>query len=144
MTPAERFVSRLGKVRGRNGSWTAQCPAHEDKSPSLSVREAEDGRVLVHCFGGCAVHDVVGAVGMDMNDLFPPDDKKRDWNDTGKAKVKPAFYASDLLRIASFECLVVMLAAYDMAKGKQLSNEDMERLKVAQQRIEEVVVYAGI
>ena len=144
MTPAERFVSRLGKVRGRNGSWTAQCPAHEDKSPSLSVRETEDGRVLVHCFGGCAVHDVVGAVGMEMNDLFPPDDKKRDWNDTGKPKVKPAFYASDLLRIASFECLVVMIAAYDMTKGKQLSNEDMERLKVAQQRIEEVVVYAGI
>jgi len=40
--------------------------------------------------------------------------------------------------------LVVMIAAYDMAKGKRLSNEDMERLKVAQQRIEEVVVYAGI
>jgi len=144
MTPAERFVSRLGKVKGRNGSWTAQCPAHEDKSPSLSVREAEDGRVLVHCFGGCAVHDVVGAVGMDMNDLFPPDNKRKDWPDSGKPSMKPAFYASDLLRIASFECLVVMLAAYDMSKGKQLSNEDMERLKVAQQRIEEVVVYAGV
>jgi hypothetical protein len=144
MTPAERFVSRLGKVRGRNGSWTAQCPAHEDKSPSLSVRETEDGRVLVHCFGGCAVHDVVGAVGMDMNDLFPPDDKKRDWKDSIKPSMRSSFYASDLLRIASFECLVVMIAAYDMSKGKKLSSDDMERLKVAQQRIEEVVVYAGV
>ena len=144
MTPAERFVQRLSKVKGRNGSWTACCPAHEDKSPSLSVRETEDGRVLVHCFGGCAVHDVLGAVGMDMTDLFPPDDKRKDYPATGKPSVKPAFYASDLLRIASFECLVVMLAAYDMSKGKPLSNEDMDRLKVAQQRIEEVVVYAGI
>lgn len=100
--------------------------------------------MLVHCFGGCAVHDVVGAVGMDMNDLFPPDSKRKDWPEAGKPSTKPAFYASDLLRIASFECLVVMLAAYDMAKGKRLSNEDMERLKVAQQRIEEVVVYAGV
>jgi hypothetical protein len=144
MTPAERFVSRLGKVRGRNGSWTAQCPAHEDKSPSLSVRETEDGRVLVHCFGGCAVHDVVGAVGMDMTDLFPPDDKRKDYPVEGKPSMRSSFYASDLLRIASFECLVVMIAAYDMSKGRRLSDEDMERLKVAQQRIEEVVVYAGV
>jgi hypothetical protein len=143
MTPTERFVLRLGKVRGRNGSWTAQCPAHEDKSPSLSVRETEDGRVLVHCFGGCPVHEVVSAVGMDMTDLFPPDDKRKEYPVDGKPRVKPAFYASDLLRIASFECLVVMIAAYDMSKGKRLSDEDMERLKVAQQRIEEVVVYAG-
>jgi hypothetical protein len=144
MTPAERFVSRLGKVRGRNGSWTAQCPAHEDKSPSLSVRETEDGRVLVHCFGGCAVHEVLGAIGMDLTDLFPPDDKRKDYPVTGKPSMKPAFYASDLLRIASFECLVVVIAAYDLSKGKRLSDEDMERLKVAQQRIEEVVVYAGV
>lgn len=144
MTPAERFISRLGKVKGRNGSWTAQCPAHADKSPSLSIRETPDGRVLVHCFGGCEVHDVVGAVGMDLSDLFPPEEKKRDWNEPSKPRLKPAFYATDLLRIASFECLVVMIAAYDMSKGKQLSTEDMERLKVAQQRIEEVVHYAGV
>jgi hypothetical protein len=144
MTPTERFIARLGKVRGRNGSWTAQCPAHEDKSPSLSVRETEDGRVLVHCFGGCAVHDVVGAVGMDMNDLFPPDDKKRDWNDTGKPKVKPAFYASDLMRILAFEALVVSICASDMRRGKALTDGDNERLKVAQQRIEEVMHYANI
>jgi hypothetical protein len=143
MTPTERFVSRLGKVRGRNGSWTAQCPAHDDKSPSLSVRETEDGRVLVHCFGGCPVHEVVSAVGMDMTDLFPPDDKRKEYPVDGRPRVKPAFYASDLLRIASFECLVVVIAAYDLSKGKRLSDEDMERLKIAQQRIEEVVVYAG-
>lgn len=139
MTPAERFVSRLGKVRGRNGSWTAQCPAHEDKSPSLSVRETEDGRVLVHCFGGCDVQSVLGAVGMDMNDLFP------DRVDGHISKpVKPAFYASDLLRIASFECLVVMIAAYDIRQGKKLNESDMNRLQVAQQRIEEVVQYANV
>lgn len=144
MTPAELFVSRLGKVKGRNGTWTAQCPAHADKSPSLSVRETPDGRVLVHCFGGCDVHAVVGAVGMELSDLFPPQEKMRQWDTPNKPKVKPSFYASDLLRIASFECMVVMLAAYDMRRGKQLSEEDMERLKVAQQRIEEVVHYAGV
>ena len=142
MTPAEKFVQRLAKVKGRNGSWTAQCPAHEDKSPSLSVRETEDGRVLVHCFGGCEVSMVLGAVGMDLSDLFPEREQRFD-GQTSK-QVKPAFYASDLLRIASFECLVVMIAAYDMRRGKQLSESDMNRLQVAQQRIEEVVQYANV
>ena len=143
MTPAERFVQRLSKVKGRNGTWTACCPAHEDKSPSLSVREADDGRVLVHCFGGCDVHTVLGAVGMDMTDLFPERDERLDHNQVAKP-LKPAFYASDLLRIASFECLVVMIAAYDMRRGKKLSEEDMARLETAQQRIEEVIQYANV
>ena len=143
MTPAERFVQRLSKVKGRNGSWTACCPAHEDKSPSLSVREADDGRVLVHCFGGCDVHSVLGAVGMDMSDLYSDREERLDSNQVGKP-LKPAFYASDLLRIASFECLVVMIAAYDIRRGKKLSEEDMTRLETAQQRIEEVIQYANV
>jgi hypothetical protein len=143
MTPVERMLSMLTKVKGRNGSWTACCPAHNDKGPSLAIRENEDGRILIHCFAGCETLSVVQALGMDMTDLFPPDEKRRDYPIEGKPRMKPAFYASDLLRIASFECLVVMIAAYDMSKGKRLSDEDMERLKVAQQRIEEVVVYAG-
>ena len=143
MTPAEKFVQRMSKVKGRNGTWTACCPAHEDKSPSLSVREAMDGRVLVHCFGGCDVQSVLSAVGMDMTDLFPERDERLDHNQVAKP-LKPAFYASDLLRIASFECLVVMIAAYDMRRGKKLSEEDMARLETAQQRIEEVIQYANV
>jgi hypothetical protein len=143
MTPVKKFVQRLAKVRGRNGQWTAACPAHEDKSPSLSVREAEDGRVLVHCFGGCDIQSVLGAVGMDMSDLFPERVERSDPSQPLKS-LKPAFYASDLLRIASFECIVVMIAAYDLRKGKHLSESDMSRLQVAQQRIEEVIQYAGV
>jgi hypothetical protein len=142
MTPAEKFVQRLGKVKGRNGSWTACCPAHEDKSPSLSIREGEDGRVLVHCFGGCDVQAVLSAVGMDMSDLFP--ERQERYEGQTSKQMKPAFYATDLLRIASFECLVVMIAAYDIRHGKKLSESDMNRLQIAQQRIEEVVQYANV
>jgi DNA primase len=55
MNPIENLLGRLKKVKGRNGSWTACCPAHNDGSPSLAIREGEDGRVLLHCFGGCSV-----------------------------------------------------------------------------------------
>jgi hypothetical protein len=82
-------------------------------------------------------------MGLDMTDLFPP---KREWvgETQGSKPMKPAFYASDLLRIISFECLVVSICAYDMSQGKKIAEGDRERLKVAQQRIEEVMRYANI
>jgi hypothetical protein len=42
--------------------WIAKCVAHNDRSPSLSLRDAEDGRILVHCFGGCEQARVVQAL----------------------------------------------------------------------------------
>jgi hypothetical protein len=144
MTPVEVMLSRLQKVKGRNGSWTACCPAHNDKGPSLAIREADDGRVLLHCFAGCETLSVVQALGMDMTDLFPPDNKRRDYPIEGKPKLKPAFYASDLIRILAFEALVVSICASDLRKGRKLTDEDNERLKVAQQRIEEVMHYANV
>lgn len=66
------LLDRLEKVRReREGQWNACCPAHQDRSPSLAVGETEDGRVLVHCHGGCSVEDVLAAVGLDMTDLYP-------------------------------------------------------------------------
>lgn len=144
MTPVELLLSRLQKVKGRNGSWTACCPAHNDKGPSLAIREADDGRILLHCFAGCETLSVVQAVGMDMTDLFPPDSKRREYPVEGKPRMKPAFYASDLIRILAFEALVVSICAHDLRKGKALKDDDYERLKVAQQRIEEVMHYANI
>jgi hypothetical protein len=54
--------------KGGRGMWT--CPSHQDRCPSLSVKAGDDGRVLVHCFGGCATLEVVGALGLAMRDLF--------------------------------------------------------------------------
>jgi hypothetical protein len=144
MTPTENFLQRLEKVKGRNGQWTARCPAHADRGPSLSIREAEDGRVLIHCFAGCDVNNIVQSVGMDIGDLFPPDEKRKDYPVEGKPKLKPAFYASDLMRIIAFEALVVQIAAFDMANGKKLNDRDKERMMVAYQRIDEAMRYANV
>ena len=71
MRPVERILSVLDKVRNRgDSSWMAYCPAHEDKNPSLSIKETKDGDVLLHCFAGCGVDDVVAALGLEMSDLF--------------------------------------------------------------------------
>jgi hypothetical protein len=143
VTPAENLIQRLAKVRGRNGSWTACCPAHNDKGPSLAVRELPDGRVLLHCFAGCETESVLGAIGMDMTDLFPPDSKRREYG-PGKPGVKPAFYASDLMRIIAFEALVVQIVAFDIASGKRPSEDDQKRMMVAYERIDEAMRYANV
>jgi hypothetical protein len=142
MTPVENLISRLQVVKGRNGAWTARCPAHEDKSPSLAVREGEDGRVLLHCFGGCSTSDVLASIGMDMSDLFPAGDKRREV--VSKPSMKPAFFASDLMRIIHFEALVVQIVAYDIAHGKLPTEETRERMLTAYQRIDEAVRYANV
>lgn len=48
-----------------NGQWLARCPAHEDRSPSLSATVTNDGRLLVHCFAGCSWDAIIGAMGIE-------------------------------------------------------------------------------
>jgi hypothetical protein len=66
---AGEFLDRLDRVRKCASGWMARCPAHDDRHPSLSIRE-NDGRILVHCFAGCPVDAVVAAIGLEMRDLF--------------------------------------------------------------------------
>jgi 5S rRNA maturation endonuclease (ribonuclease M5) len=50
----------------------ALCPAHDDREPSLSLDEGDDGRALLHCHAGCPSEAIVAALGMRMEQLFPP------------------------------------------------------------------------
>ncbi len=69
---AAALLDRLRGVRKKGpGRWVAKCPAHDDRSPSLSVRELDDGRVLIHDFAGCVPSDVLAACGLSLSDLFP-------------------------------------------------------------------------
>jgi putative DNA primase/helicase len=63
------LLGRLEGVRPLGPhSWMARCPAHEDRDPSLSV-SVKEGRVLLHCFAGCAPEAVLEAVGLTWKDL---------------------------------------------------------------------------
>ena len=74
----DQVLERLQQVRRAPGGWAAHCPAHEDSRPSLSVRVGVDGRVLLHCFAGCAVDAICAAVGWSLRDLFPSGGAPRD------------------------------------------------------------------
>lgn len=131
MTPADRLLARLSRVKGTGpGRWMARCPAHEDRTPSLSIREADDSRVLVNCFAGCATGDVLAAVGLTFADLFPDRDRQR----FGQEQL-PAWRRARVLAAVEHERLVLEVAAARRAQGVDLSAEDCARVAQAQRRI---------
>ena len=72
MTALEWLVAYLSASGSHQSGRNWQCPAHADGSPSLSLSEGRDGAVLVHCFAGCTVHQVMHALGLDLVRLFEP------------------------------------------------------------------------
>lgn len=79
---AETLLNELHKVRQNGtGKWIACCPAHDDKTPSLSVKEDSDGTILLYCFAGCSAEEIIGSVGLQMGDLFP-DTNQHSFNDS--------------------------------------------------------------
>ena len=72
MNPVERLLTTLSGVKQtKDRSWIARCPAHDDERPSPAINETEHGVVGVYCHAGCAAESVVGALGLEMKDLFP-------------------------------------------------------------------------
>lgn len=73
--PIDRVLAALtaaGSNPRRSGDGCSSlCPAHDDRSPSLSITEGDDGRVLLKCHTGCEPDDVVKALGLTLADLFP-------------------------------------------------------------------------
>jgi hypothetical protein len=133
MQPIELVLRGLSGVRQRQpGQWSARCPAHDDRGPSLSVRESSDKAVLMHCFAGCTVHDITAVLGLNMSDLFPPRDSRPDepWR---HPRLLTAGQALELLRR---EAMLTLMAASSLSKGETLTEQDRDRLLKAVGRIE--------
>lgn len=58
---AEALTKALGG-RWRGSYGTARCPSHDDAKPSLSIKDGDDGRLLLHCHAGCEFRDVLSAI----------------------------------------------------------------------------------
>ena len=69
MSPEEVAERLNGRPSG--DGWSARCPAHEDRSPSLSIAAGDKGGTVVHCHAGCEPSAVVAAVGLELRDLAP-------------------------------------------------------------------------
>ena len=126
----EEFVSRLEKAkRTGKGSWLARCPAHLDRSPSLSIAEKEDGRLLVCCHAGCGIEAITAAVGVEITDLFPPKAIEH------APRVARPFPVADVLAALADECEVLDIILHDVDWCVPLKQDDIERAKLAIDRI---------
>jgi DNA primase len=57
------ILPKLNKVKRDQNGWTACCPAHDDKNPSLAIA-VEDKKILFKCFAGCSYKEIVQALGL--------------------------------------------------------------------------------
>lgn len=126
------ILSRLEKVRRTGaGNWIACCPAHGDRSPSLTLREEADGRVLCRCWSGCSFAEIVETVGLGWEPWFPPK-QDRDF----LPPVRRPFPAGDVLEALASEAMIVSVAAANVALGVELTREDRARVWEANCRIQ--------
>ena len=132
--PLDRLLPRLERVKTTGADqYIACCPAHEDRSPSLSIKRVDD-RVLIHCFAGCCASDVLAAVGLSLADLYdrplghhlPP---------LQKAQRRRNDQALDFLKALKHEIVVTALAADRTLAGYRLTDEEHARVHAAHQKI---------
>lgn len=107
----DRLLAKLDRVQPRGpGSWNACCPSHLDRTPSLSVREYERGIIVLHCFAGCPVADILSALDLTFFDLFPHSHAPR----IPRARREAREHAR----------MVALVAREDLRAGKTLSTRD--------------------
>jgi hypothetical protein len=68
--PLALILSRVKQARKSSSGWTACCPAHDDRTPSLSITEGHEGRVLVTCHVGCDFPAIAAGMGLERKDFF--------------------------------------------------------------------------
>ena len=132
MQPIEKVLSRLENPKQRqDGQWSARCPAHEDKNPSLSVCETDEGAVLAKCFAGCSFESIYASLGLEVSEAFPPRNK----SGREPRKTPRLIAASQALEILDTEANFVAVCANNLANGLTLNEADLERLNKSSGRI---------
>jgi hypothetical protein len=135
---ADTLLSRLDRVRQTGADrWISRCPAHDDKGPSLSIRQTPE-RILIYCFAGCSAEDVLDAVGLRWTDLYPDlwtaanrgaaANPGRKWMDQFARR-----WNVDQLAV---ERRIIALAAEQIQRGEPLSIDDQVRVEIAAERLE--------
>lgn len=136
MSGVDVLLARLEHIQKSGKGWRAACPSCGGRSRKLSVSESDDGRVLLHCFGGCDAAAVVGAAGLTLGDLFPerlaadsPEERKRRQRLAREAQWGAA------LEMLELESTIVLIAGGQLQRGGKLSQEDAQRFDQALLRI---------
>jgi len=138
---ADVMLSRLAGVKptGR-GRWVARCPAHDDKHPSLSLKVGDSGALLLYCWAGCSLEEIVAAVGVQLSDLFPRCETETDLGGKWKPYVQKLSRLAPLVTRLQTDILICHVLLSDIASAKPITDEDQATAKAAATRLWHVVV----
>jgi len=125
-------------VRQAGKGWIARCPAHGDRTASLSIATGTDGRVLLRCWPGCPALAIVHAIGLEMADLFV----RRLGPMTRDQRRETSMAARLARRVAALNSIVHEVAVVEVAAGRMVADpdgglgwDDYRRVVEAHQRI---------
>ena len=134
----ETLLSRLERVHRSGKGWRCDCPNSHRARGSLSVLQGDDGRVLLHCFAGCDVADILDTLGLSMADIMPA--RLRDASPEGRRKAREHFKLASVnaaLSVVARESCIVAIVAAEVLAGCELNADDHARVALALQRIED-------
>lgn len=139
-TPTEALLARLERVKStKQDEWLACCPGHDDRTPSLSIRETDDGTLLLRCWAGCTAAEIVAAVGLELRDLFPDQSGWKPGRSPLPKHKRLSIPPRDALDILSVEAHVIVLFARKvMGDDDPPTREDYRRACTALARLEKV------
>ena len=128
----ETLIDRLDGVKETgHGKYLSRCPSHDDRSPSLAIKEEGDGRILLHCFAGCETENVLAAIGLTFSDVMP----ERIGQEHAYKPVRNRISPRDALATLDHESLVVAIIGADFLEHKEIDDETWDRLGIAVNRI---------
>ena len=128
----ETLIDRLDGVRKTGvDKYVARCPAHDDRSPSLAIKDCGDGRILIHDFAGCDTENVLAALGLTFTDIMPD----RIGHEHSHKPIRNRTSSRDALATLDHESLVVAIIGADFLEHKEIDDETWDRLGVAVNRI---------
>ena len=129
--PVDRVLERLpdAKPSGRD-RWRTWCRACGGNTSALSIGLGADDTVLLKCWKGCSVEEVLGAIGLEMHDLFPE-------RLTGSPPMRRRglLSAVQALNLLHDEVQLIALAGSNIAHGVELTDADRDRVLQAAGRI---------
>ena len=135
----DALLSRLENVRRCGAGWRADCPNGHKTHGTLSLAQADDGRVLLHCFAGCGTPDVLAALSLSMADIQP--ERLRDDSPQGRRTAREHFKLASVAAaagVAERELRVGKIILEDARAGRAISPEHARRLAIAIERLDDI------
>lgn len=139
----ERFLSMLKNVKksgNKGNAWMASCPTRKDTTQSMKITLAENGMILLNDYGGSSFTEITDALGLHPWVLIPETERRGDFqqdlNSPRRNRMPSRIELEELLNMTRF----VMICASDTKRGKELSDETMDKLVESEEKLTDLIL----